>query len=87
MVTIKDIQKIVLFLTQLNNYGAGNKPQPRKFFKAKTIDELKQIKENNFIGKGNYENKNDASLEKVIQVQSNLRNCGILEVKNMLVCF
>ena len=34
-----------------------------KIFKAKTIDELKKIKENNFIGKGNYEHKNDASLE------------------------
>ena len=34
-----------------------------KIFKAKTIDELRQIKENNFIGKGNYEHKNDASLE------------------------
>ena len=34
-----------------------------KIFKAKTINELKQIKENNFIGKGNYEHKNDASLE------------------------
>ena len=35
-----------------------------KIFKAKTINELKQIKENNFIGKGNYEHKNDASLQK-----------------------
>ena len=34
-----------------------------KIFKAKTINELKKIKENNFIGKGNYEHKNDASLE------------------------
>ena len=34
-----------------------------KIFKAKTINELKQIKENNFIGIGNYERKNDASLE------------------------
>mgnify|MGYP001204784458 CR=1 FL=1 len=33
-----------------------------KIFKAKTINELKQIKENNFIGKGNYEHKNDSSL-------------------------
>tara|TARA_B100001029_G_C14986933_1_gene409568 strand:- start:87 stop:548 length:462 start_codon:yes stop_codon:yes gene_type:complete len=35
-----------------------------KIFKAKTINELKQIKDNNYIGKGNYEHKNDASLEK-----------------------
>ena len=35
-----------------------------KIFKAKTINVLKQIKENNFIGKGNYEHKNDASLQK-----------------------
>ena len=35
-----------------------------KIFKSKTINELKQLKEANFIGKGNYEHKNDASLEK-----------------------
>ena len=35
MVTIKDIQKIAFILTQLNNYGAGNKPLPRKFLKQK----------------------------------------------------
>ena len=34
-----------------------------KIFKSKTINELKQLKEANFIGKGNYEHKNDASLE------------------------
>ena len=31
-------------------------------FHAKSIEELKIIKKNNFIGKGNYEHKNDSSL-------------------------
>ena len=32
-------------------------------FHAKSIEELKIIKKNNFIGKGNYEHKNDSSLD------------------------
>ena len=35
-----------------------------KIFKAKTINDLKKIKETNFICKGIYEHKNDSSLEK-----------------------
>ena len=35
--------------------------KPHEFF-AKSIEDLKIIKKNNFIGKGNYEHKNDSSL-------------------------
>ena len=45
-----------------------------KIFKAKTIDELRQIKENNFIGKEITNIKMMPLLKKVIQVQNNLQN-------------
>ena len=54
-----------------------------KIFKAKTIDELRQIKENNFIGKGNYEHKNDASLQKGHTSTEQFAKLEKLEVKNM----
>ena len=59
-----------------------------KIFKAKTIDELRQIKENNFIGKGNYEHKNDASLEKghtSTEQFAKLTNIGSKEYVSMLL--
>ena len=60
----------------------------KKIFKAKTIDELRQIKENNFIGKGNYEHKNDASLEKgytSTEQFAKLTNIGSKEYVSMLL--
>ena len=59
-----------------------------KIFKAKTIDELRQIKENNFLGKGNYEHKNDASLEKghtSTEQFAKLTNIGSKEYVSMLL--
>lgn len=43
-------------------YWKGRKNgKPHEFY-AKSIEDLKIIKKNNFIGKGNYEHKNDSSL-------------------------
>ena len=59
-----------------------------KYHRAKTINELKQIKENNFIGKGNYEHKNDASLQKghtSTEQFAKLTNIGSKEYVSMLL--
>ncbi len=59
-----------------------------KIFKAKTINELKKIKETNFIGKGNYEHKNDSSLEKghtSTEQFAKMTNIGSKEYVSMLL--
>ena len=59
-----------------------------QIFKANTINELKHIKENNFIGKGNYEHKNDASLQKghtSTEQFAKLTNIGSKEYVSMLL--
>ena len=59
-----------------------------KIFKAKNINDLKKIKDDNFIGKGNYEHKNDASLAKghwSTEQFAKLTNIGSKEYISMLL--
>ena len=88
----KGYTKDGFFINKLQTNGFGNKilknQTKDKYYCAKTINELKQIKEANFIGKGNYEHKNDASLEKghtSTEQFAKLTNIGSKEYVSMLL--
>ncbi len=60
----KGYTKDSFYFNSTENLWCWKQTSTHKIFKAKTINELKKIKEKNFIGKGNYKHHNDSSLEK-----------------------
>ena len=59
--------------------------KPHEFY-AKSIEDLKIIKKNNFIGKGNYEHKNDSSLNPEHTSTEEFEKTGLGE-KSILACY